>query len=177
MNIIIKGRNIEVTPALREYIEKKLTRLEKFMDINDVNVTLLVEKNLHRIEVTIVVNGYILRGEEVSGNMYGSVDLVTDKMEKQMLRYKEKLQKRNKKRKTVPDLPYCADMVEEFGGEEDELVKIKRFPIKPMTLEEAVMQMNMLGHNFFVFTNSETEKVNVVYTRKDGKYGLLEPEY
>ncbi len=175
MNIIITGRNIEVTPALKEYIEKKLTRLEKFMDINDVNVTLLVEKNLHRIEVTIMLNGYILRGEEVSGNMYSSVDLVADKMEKQMIRYKEKIQKRNKKKKAVPDPAYAVETVE--IAEDDELVKIKRFPIKPMTLEEAIMQMNMLGHSFFVFTNGETERVNVVYSRKDGKYGLLEPEY
>lgn len=172
MNIIIKGRNIEITPALREYIEKKLSRLEKFMDINDVNVTLQVVKNLHRIEVTMLLNGFILRGEEASANMYGSVDLVADKMEKQMLRYKEKIQKKNKKKKAAP-----VGYVPETEFEEEELVKIKRFPIKPMTLEEAVMQMNMLGHSFFVFTNSETEMVNVVYSRKDGKYGLLEPEY
>ncbi len=173
MNILIKGRNIDVTPALREYIEKKLSRLEKFMDINDVNVTLAVEKNMHRIEVTLQLNGYILRGEEVSGNMYGSVDLVADKLETQMVRYKEKIQKRNKRKKVLAEVAFA----EEAPVPDDELVRVKRFPIKPMTLEEAVMQMNMLGHSFFVFTNSETEMVNVVYTRKDGKYGLLEPEY
>ncbi len=170
MNITYKGRNIDVTPALKEHAEKKLGRLERIMDVDSATVTMVVEKNNQRAEVNMMIHGYILRGEVVSDDMYGSLDLVADKMEKQLVKYKEKLQRKNKKQK----LAYM-DLSEPVV--EDELVRTKRFTLKPMTTEEAIMQMNMLGHTFFVYANAETEAVNVVYCRKDGKYGVLEPEF
>lgn len=169
MRITYKGKNIDVTPALKEHAEKKLSRLERIMDIDSATVTMVVEKNNQRAEVNMAIHGFILRGEVVSDDMYGSLDLVADKMEKQLVKYKEKLQRKNKKEK----LAY----MELNEPEEDELVRTKRFTLKPMTTEEAIMQMNMLGHTFFVFANCETESVNVVYCRKDGKYGVLEPEF
>ncbi len=169
MNITYKGKNIDVTPALKEHAEKKLGRLERIMDIDSATVTMVVERNKQKAEVNMMIHGYILRGEVVSDDMYGSLDLVTDKMEKQLVKYKEKLQRKNKKQK----LAYM-DLSEPV---EDELVRVKHFTLKPMTTEEAIMQMNMLGHTFFVFANCETESVNVVYCRKDGKYGVLEPEF
>ncbi|MEG0874771.1 MAG: ribosome-associated translation inhibitor RaiA [Clostridiales bacterium] len=168
MRITYKGKNTDVTPALKDHTEKKLNRLERIMDIDDAMVTLVVEKNHQKAEVNMMIHGYILRGEVVTDDMYSSLDLVTDKMEKQLVKYKEKLQRRNKKQKIAYlnlDTPV-----------EDELVRTKHFAIKPMTTEEAIMQMNMLGHTFFVFSNSETNAVNVVYLRHDGKFGLLEPE-
>lgn len=176
MNITMKGRNIEITSALKERTEKKLGRLERIMDIKDVTITMSVERNLHKIEVTMTLNGYLLRGEETSDDMYTSIDLVTDKMEKQLVKYKEKIQRKNKKQKAQFDA--VAVGAEDYSvAEEDFPVRTKRFPVKPMMMEEAIMQMNLLGHSFFVYMDSETENVNVVYVRKDGKYGLLEPEY
>ncbi|MEE0777371.1 MAG: ribosome-associated translation inhibitor RaiA [Bacillota bacterium] len=175
MRITYKGKNTEVTPALKEHAEKKLGRLERIMEVNDVTVSMIVERNRHKAEVNMVVNGYILRGEVVSDDMYSAIDLVTDKMEKQLVKYKEKLQRINKKQKVA--MAVAQDDFAESDLVENLVVRTKRFPVKPMTVEEAVMQMDMLGHNFFVFTNSETEAVNVVYCRNDGKYGLLEPEF
>ena len=174
MNMTIKGKNIEITSALKEHAAKKLGRLERIMEIKDVTITMSVERNLHKIEVSMILNGYILRGEVSSDDMYSSIDLVTDKMEKQLIKYKEKIQRRSKKQKQptpaeiIPDLP---------AFEDDEFVRIKTFAIEPMSTEEAVMQMNMLGHSFFVFLNSETDTVNVAYVRLDGRFGLLVPEY
>jgi putative sigma-54 modulation protein len=172
MQILVRGKNIEVTPALRGYVEKKLRKLAKFeQHFGDAQVTLTVEKGSHRVEVTIPVDGMILRGEETTGDMYASVDLVVDKLEKQMEKYKGKLRRR---RVVAEGLPYEADDHED--DKEFRVVRTKRFTLKPMAVEEAVMQMNLLGHNFFVFTNAENEQVNVVYRRKDGNYGLIEPD-
>lgn len=175
MKVQVRGRNIDVTEALKDYVVKRLGKLDKYIDnFGDAQVTLTVEKESHRIEVTIPINGMILRGEESTGDMYTSTDLVVEKLEKQIERYKGKLQKRgarfvNGQKLAVPTIP----------NDEDgpRLVRTKRFAIKPMPVEEAVLQMNLLGHNFFVFSNAETEQVNVVYKRKDGNYGLIEPEF
>lgn len=175
MRITYKGKNIDVTPALKKHAEKKLGRLERIMEVNDVTVSMIVERNRQKAEVNMIVNGYILRGEVVSDDMYSAIDLVTDKMEKQLVKYKEKLQRINKKQKVA--MAMAEDPFAEAGHEENLIVRTKRFPVKPMTVEEAIMQMDMLGHNFFVFTNSETDAVNVVYCRNDGNYGLLEPEF
>ncbi|MDD2498940.1 MAG: ribosome-associated translation inhibitor RaiA [Desulfitobacteriaceae bacterium] len=174
MRIIIKGRNIEVTNALREYVEKRVGKLNKFIDdLDEAQVTLLVEKDRHRVEVTMPLNGFILRGEEETGDMYSSIDLVAEKLEKQIGKYKTRLN-RKLKNKSIKD--FAAPPVER---EEDEpkVMRTKRFAIKPMPVEEAIMQMNLLGHNFFVFANGETDEVNVIYKRKDGNYGLIEPEF
>jgi len=173
MNLNVRGKNIEVTPALKEYVAKRLGKLDKYFDEDrEATVTLIVEKGTHKIEVTIPVNGMILRGEEGTGDMYASIDLVTEKLEKQVNKYKGKLSRKGRTLETkAGDLP-----VDEHP-EEKEVVKTKRFAIKPMPLEEAIMQMNLLGHNFFVFSNAETEEINVLYIRKDGNYGLIEPEF
>lgn len=175
MKVQVRGRNIDVTEALKDYVVKRLGKLDKYIDnFGDAQVTLTVEKESHRIEVTIPINGMILRGEESTGDMYTSTDLVVEKLEKQIGRYKGKLQKRgarfvNGQKFAVPAIP--------DGEDGPRLVRTKRFAIKPMPVEEAVLQMNLLGHNFFVFSNAETEQVNVVYKRKDGNYGLIEPEF
>lgn len=175
MKVQVRGRNIDVTDALKDYVGKRVGKLDKYIDnFGDAQVTMTVEKDSHRIEVTIPINGMILRGEESTGDMYTSIDLVVEKLEKQIGKYKGKLQKRgarfvnNGQRAAVPTAP---------DEEAPRLVRTKRFAIKPMPVEEAVLQMNLLGHNFFVFSNAETEQVNVVYKRKDGNYGLIEPEF
>ncbi|NPV73163.1 MAG: ribosome-associated translation inhibitor RaiA [Pelotomaculum sp.] len=175
MKVQVRGRNIDVTDALKDYVVKRVGKLDKYIDnFGDAQVTLTVEKESHRVEVTIPVNGMILRGEESTGDMYTSIDLVVDKLEKQIEKYKGKLLKRgarftNDHKTAAPAVP------EEEDG--PRLVRTKRFAIKPMPVEEAILQMNLLGHSFFVFSNAETEQVNVVYRRKDGNYGLIEPEF
>ncbi len=174
MNIIVRGKNVEVTDALRDYVAKRVKKLEKYFDnINEVQVTLLVEKDNHVVEVTIPLNGFLLRGEENTGDMYSSIDLVVDKLEKQINKFKTRLSKKLKNF-GLKDLAVSGDLVDE---EEPQLMRTKRFAIKPMPIEEAIMQMNLIGHNFFVFSNAETEEVNVIYRRKDGNYGLIEPEF
>lgn len=180
MKIKVLGRNIEVTDALRSSIEKKLSRLDKyFRDEGPVEaqVTLQVEKERHIVEVTLLVNGLILRGEEETGDMYASIDTVVDKLDRQIHKYKTRV---NRKMREVGSNPVFADAVDEQGDDDDEypkIVRTKRFAVKPMSAEEAVLQMELLGHNFFVFRDAETEDVSVVYKRRDGNYGLIEPEY
>jgi putative sigma-54 modulation protein len=175
MKFQFRGKNIQVTDALKERVEKKLGKLDKYFDTPpEAIVTLSVEKERHRVEVTIPLNGYILRGEEETNDMYSSVDQVVEKLEKQMEKYRTRLSKRNKGA-SIKDI--AASFVERTAVEEDpRLVRTKRFALKPMSVEEAILQMNLLGHNFFVFSNAENEEVNVVYRRKDGNYGLIERE-
>ncbi|HBV96267.1 MAG: hypothetical protein JL50_02050 [Peptococcaceae bacterium BICA1-7] len=172
MMVQMRGRNIEITGALKEYVEKRLGKLEKYIDnLGDAQVTLSVERDFHRIEVTIPINGMILRGEEATGDMYASTDMVVEKLEKQIEKHKGKLVKRATKG--------SLDTKKTAQPEEDgpRVVRTKRFAIKPMDIDEAVLQMNLLGHSFFVFSNAETDLVNVVYKRKDGNYGLIEPTF
>lgn len=173
MNISYKGKNIEVTPALKEHAEKKLGRLDRIMEVDKTTVTLIVERDKQKAEVSMMVKGYILRGETYAQDMYAAIDVVVDKLEKQLVKYKEKLQRKTKKGKEkLAEMP-----VSEPAEVKDELVRTKHFPVKPMDVDEAIMQMNMVGHNFFVFSNSENdEDINVVYVRNDGKYGLIIPE-
>ncbi|WP_418791000.1 ribosome hibernation-promoting factor, HPF/YfiA family [Phosphitispora sp. TUW77] len=171
MKIIVRGKNIEVTNALKDYVEKKLVKLEKYLDLSEAQVTLVVVKDTHKVEVTIPVNGMILRGEEATDDMYASVDLVIEKLEKQINKYKSKFSKKIRVEGKV------VSAANDESYEEPIIKKTKRFAVKPMPVEEAVMQMNMLGHSFFVFSNAETEEVNVLYIRKDGNYGLIEPEF
>lgn len=172
MEITVRGRNIEVTEALKDYVGKRISKLDKYFDREYLaTVTLVVEKDTHKVEVTIPLEGMILRGEEATGDMYSSIDMVVEKLEKQVDKYKAKLSKKMR----------TGFKVELVGvKEEDEtprIVKTKKFIYKPMPVEEAVMQMNLIGHSFFVFSNDETEEVNVVYKRKDGNIGLIEPEF
>ncbi|KXG75527.1 ribosome hibernation-promoting factor, HPF/YfiA family [Thermotalea metallivorans] len=174
MRVRVSGRNLEVTDALRDTITNKLEKFGKyFNEDTEAQATLSVEKNRQIIEVTIPMNGAILRAEEATDDMYASVDKVLDKLNRQIQKYKTKLEKRYHGHDTIR-FEYIPD-IEQSEKFETKIVKTKRFSIKPMDPEEAVLQMELLGHNFFVFTNGETDEVNVVYKRKDGNYGLIEP--
>ncbi|MGM9571271.1 MAG: ribosome hibernation-promoting factor, HPF/YfiA family [bacterium] len=171
MQITIRGKNVAVTPALNDYVEEKVGRLSRYLEnISEAVVALSVVKDKHIVEVTVFVNGsgIILRGEESNDDMYASIDLVVEKVERQIRKYKNRLSKKSLVRPDVPALE---------NDQPAKLVKTKRFAIKPMDPEEAVMQMNLIGHDFFVFFNADTEEVNVVYKRKDGNFGLIEPEF
>lgn len=175
MKVNVRGKNIQVTNALNDYVEKKLSKLEKYFDnIPEAQVTLTVEKGMHIVEVTVPLNGIILRGEDQTDDMYASVDSVVEKLEKQLDKYKTRLSKRYRQNGTTK-----ANGLEDTTRIEDgiKIVKTKRFAFKPMDPEEAVMQMNLVGHDFFVFSNALTDEVNVIYRRKDGNYGLIEPEF
>ncbi len=175
MKFQIRGKNTQVTSALKDYVEKRLGKLDKYFDNSpEAIVTLVVEKERHRVEVTMPINGYILRGEEESMDMYSCIDVVVEKLEKQINRYRARFIKKNKALSIKDILP---GQVEQPAEEEPKIVRTKKFAIKPMPLEEAIMQMNLLGHSFFVFSNAESEEVNVIYRRKDGNYGLIEPEF
>ena len=174
MKFKIVGRNVEVTSALKESVERKLGRLEKYFDSNsEAKVTLSVEKNRQIIEVTIPTNGVIIRGEETTPDMYSSIDLVVDKIERQIIKHKDKIEKRGDFKQSLR----FAEIPTEDNEDNNKIVKVKRFSLKPMDEEEAQLQMDLLGHNFFVFRNRDTDEVNVLYKRKDGDYGLIEPEF
>ena len=175
MNFIISGKNIDVTAGLRSAIEQKLGKLERyFTPDTDIIVTLSVEKGRQKIEVTIPVMGTIIRSEQVSDDMYVSIDLVEEIIERQMRKYKTKLA--NQIHATSNFQQAYMDM-DADDDDNIQIVRTKRFAMKPMDIEEACIQMELLGHSFFVFRNAETDEVNVVYKRKGNTYGLIEPEY
>ena len=174
MKFIIVGRNIEVTPGLRAAVEEKIGKLDKYFSTEtEAIVTLSVEKERQKIEVTIPVKGTIIRAEEVSTDMYVSIDLVEEVIERQMRKYKNKIVESKQ-----ASAEFNKKYIEKDYEEEPEIkiVRSKKFGIKPMDPEEACIQMELLGHNFYVFSNAETDEVNVVYKRKNGTYGLIEPE-
>lgn len=174
MKFIILGKNIDVTEGLRMAVEDKIGKLEKyFTSETEVHVTLSVEKERQKIEVTIPVKGNIIRSEQVSNDMYVSIDLVEEIIERQIKKYKKKLT--NQKQAASF---FKQDYIEKDYMDEEEIriIRTKKFDIKPMYPEDACIQMELLGHNFFVFCNAETDQVNVVYKRKGGTYGLIEPE-
>lgn len=174
MKFIISGKNIEITPALRTAIEDKLGKLEKyFTSETEVHVTLGVEKDRQKIEVTIPVKGNIIRSEQVSNDMYVSIDLVEEIIERQLKKYKNKII--DKKQSAGNFRPEFIEK-DYVDDEEIKIVRSKRFDIKPMYPEDACIQMELLGHSFFVFCNAETDQVNVVYKRKGNTYGIIEPE-
>jgi len=176
MNYIVSGKNIEVTEGLRNTVIKKLGRLEKFFKPTTViNATLSVEKNRQNVEVTIPFNGVILRAEETHPDMYTSIDKVVDVIERQIRRNKTRLSKNLRDSAFEEDNFLITDEISEET--EFNIVRTKKFAFKPMSVEEAILQMNLLGHEFFVFTNAEDMSVNVVYKRKNGDYGLIEPKY
>ncbi len=176
MKYIVNGKNTEVSEALRQQAIKKLSKIEKFFKPDtECHLTFTIEKNRHILEVTIVSKGIFIRAEETTDDMYASVDAVIDKLERQIRKNKTKLGKRIHQESVVPDNFLIEEPIEEEKNYK--IMKSKRFAIKPMDVEEAILQMNLLGHSFFVFSNAETEEVNVVYKRKDGHYGLIEPEF
>ena len=176
MRFIISGKNIDITQGLRSTIEQKLGKLERyFTPETEIVVTLSVEKERQKIEVTIPVKGNIIRSEQVSDDMYVSIDLVEEVIERQLRKYKNKLIDKHQEGGAFQS-EFMAEEAEVDDGE-IKIVRTKRFGMKPMFPEDACVQMELLGHNFFVFSNAETDEVNVVYKRKDGAYGLIEPEF
>ena len=185
MNFIISGKNIDVTPSLKEAVETKLGKLERyFTPETEVIVTLGVEKERQKIEVTIPVKGHIIRSEQISNDMYVSIDLVEEVIERQLRKYKNKLVARSQGYNSGPSngSNFRKDFFEEHIEEavpsnQVNIVRTKRFGVKPMFPEDAALQMELLGHSFYVFSNAESDEVNVVYRRKDGSFGLIEPEF
>ena len=175
MNLVISGKNLDITEGLRSAIEEKIGKLERyFTDTTEVHVTLSTEKNRQKIEITIPMKGSIIRAEEVSSDMYVSIDLVEEVIERQLRKYKNKLINKEQKAAHLSQSFIEAD---DFEDEDIQIIRSKKFAMKPMDPEEACVQMELIGHNFFVFRNSETDEVNVVYKRKGNTYGLIEPEF
>ena len=175
MRYTISGKNINITPGLKDAVESKLGKLERYFSPDtEVQVTLSVEKGRQKIEVTIPVKGSIIRAEQDSSDMYVSVDLVEEIIERQIKKYKTKIV--DKKQSA---LAFSEAFLQEEAEQEEtvNIVKTKRFAMKPMDSEEACVQMELLGHNFFMFLNADTNEVNVVYKRKGNSYGLIEPEF
>ena len=175
MKLNFTGKNMDVTEALKDVTNKKLGKLEKYFqeDIQG-DVVFSTEKNRQIIEVTINLPGTILRAEESSDDMYVAIDKVIDVLERQIRKHKTKLQRRYNNGETIRFENIAPLEVEEEGPK---IVKTKRFDMKPMSVEESILQMELLRHNFFVFLNAETDDLNVLYKRKDGNYGLIEPEF
>jgi len=172
----IRGKNIEITPALRDYVEKRVGKVTKYFDkVGEITVLLTVSKGRHIVEVTVPVQGVLLRGEEATMDMYTSIDLVIEKLERQIHKHKTKLEKRFRAGGFKSEA-FASPIIPEKIDENDDypIVKTKRFAVKPMDAQEAIMQMNLLNHDFFVFRDSTTEEVNVVYRRNDGNYALIE---
>ena len=176
MKFIISGKNIDVTPGLKSAVEDKIGKLEKyFTPETEVHATLIVEKERQRIEVTIPVKGNIIRSEQVSNDMYVSIDLAAGVIERQLKKYKNKF--RSEQQAGAASLRTDFMDKDEVVDDEIKIVRTKKFDIKPMYAEDACVQMELLGHDFYVFCNAETDEVNVVYKRKGNTYGLIEPEH
>ena len=175
MRFIITGRNMNLTPGLQKAAEEKLGKLEKFFKPDtEAQVTMSVEKDRQKIEVTIPVKGGIIRAEQVSSDMYTSIDLVQETIERQLKKYRSKIVDRQQS-----GGGFAPEYLEEVEDDEEpiKIVRTKRFAVKPMDPEEACLQMEMLNHSFYVFRNAETDQINVVYKRRGDTYGLIEPEY
>ena len=175
MRIIITGRNIDLTEGLKNAVEDKLNKLEKyFTPDTDVYVTLSVEKERQKVEVTIPAKGNIIRSEQVSNDMYVSIDLVEEVIERQLKKYRTKLIAKHQNAASAFKQEFLDE--QSIEDEDIQITRIKKFDMKPMYAEDACVQMELLGHDFFVFVNAETDQVNVVYKRKGSTYGLIEPE-
>lgn len=183
LNFNIRGENLEVTPAIREHVESKVSKLERYFT-DGANATAHVNLKVYndrqtKVEITIPMKNLTLRAEERHDDMYAAVDLIVDKLERQIRKYKTRVNRKFREREGVAaffasvskDEPRT---VTEENDDEFTVVRTKRFDLKPMDQEEAILQMNMLGHKFFVFTDAESEDTNIVYKRRDGKYGLIE---
>jgi len=174
MLISLTGKQLEVTDALKTYAEGKLAKLGRyFQRIDSVEMVASQQRSWFVVEVTLLANGYLLRAEERADDVYRCVDRVVDKLEQQLKKYKTKLILRSREAAAEVGTAEAAPEAPPPG----KVVRTKRFAIKPMSPEEAVLEMELLGHDFFVFSNAETEQVNVLYRRKDGNYGLIEPEF
>lgn len=175
MKFNIRGKNVDVTPAIKSYIEEKIGRLDKYLESpRDVSASIVVKVRGKEqiIEVTIPVNKIILRGEESHDDLYAAIDLVSDKIERQIRKNKTKLKKRKEKNNFV-DFNYEFE-VNKDEEKDEAIVKRKSIEMKPMNEEEALLQMDLLGHEFFVFKNTDSECVSILYKRKDGNYGIID---
>ena len=172
MNIILTGRHLEVTPALKNYVEKKVKRFNRYLsNISEAIVTISVEKYRHKVEVLLKVNGVLIQAEGVTSEVYSSIDEVAEKLGRQIKKYKEKLVSHRKSEGKASSVTPEAIGTIEAGR----IIKNKRFELKPMSPDEAVMQMDLLDKNFFIFTNDNSGDINVIYRRRDGNFGLIEP--
>lgn len=177
MRLTVKGKGMEVSEYLNSTVEKKAKKLERyFKEDTQMTVTLSIERSMHICEVTVPFTGVTLRAEERSGDMYNSIDASLKKLERMIRRHRTRLEKRLHEKAYEYAAPVY-DTGDDTEEEEIALVRRKKFPVKPMDISEAEMQMELLGHSFFVFTNAETGDVNVLYKRKDGNHGLIEPDY
>ncbi len=173
MNIIVNGRHLEVTPALKSYSEEKIRKFEKFLPEGaDATVTLSVEKYRHKAEVLLKTNGVLIQAESVTGEIYSSIDEVSEKLDRQVKKYKEK-HSSYRKGAAKQGEPAEREPASHEGGK---IIKNKRFDLKPMNPDEAAMQMELLDKDFFVFMNDKSNLINVIYRRKDGNFGLIEPQ-
>lgn len=180
MRYNIKGKNMEIGDRTREKLEKKFARIEKLFPSETVATVLLNNEKLGtKVEVTIPINKRIIRAEVSDADMMAAVDASLDILENQIIRYKKRLRSRIRQKPEMYQTEYDSVMVQEDPSDEElyKIEKVKHFELKPMDAEEAVMEMELLGHSFFVFRNGSTDDVNVVYKRKDGSFGLIEPEY
>lgn len=172
MNIIVTGRHLEITPALKSYAEKKIKKFDRYLsNISEAIVTLSIEKYRHKVEVLLKVNGVLIQAEGITGEVYSSIDEVIEKLERQIKKYKEKLVSHRKSEGKTSGTGLIDIAVAETGR----IIKNKRFELKPMSPDEAVMQMELLDKEFFVFTNDNSGDINVIYRRRDGNFGLIEP--
>ena len=175
MKVTVIAKNIELTPSLKEMVERKISKLEKYFGPDvEARATLSVQKNRQIFEVTIPFNGVVLRCEEATDDMYKSIDLVENKLERQIRKQRTKLSRRNNNSLKFVNIE---EVALEDEGTTGELVKTKKFNIKPMSAEEAILQMELVQHDFFVFKDADTNNINEIYKRKDGNYGVLEPDY
>ncbi len=176
MHIQITAKNIELTDAIRSYVEKKVKKVKKYFDqVIDVHVVLEVQKNLHIAEILVNAKGVFLKGFEKSEDLYASIDLALDKIDRQLVKYKEKLKSKRLMEKDF-EKPLRLNVIdaESIDNEKPITIITKQIPVKPMDVEEAVMQMNLLNKNFFVFRDADTQSISVVYKRDDGNVGLIE---
>jgi putative sigma-54 modulation protein len=175
MRYTVTGKNFEVTEALKDIAVAKISKMEKFFNTEtSAIITMSVDKKVHKIEVTIPIKGSVIRAEEHEETMYAAIDLVVDKLERQLIKHRSKIVDRHRHSDAFKNTYLDYEEEEEEG--KLEIVRSKRFAMKPMDAEEACMELELLGHDFFVFRSSETDEVNVVYKRKNGTFGLIEPE-
>ena len=175
MDIIIRGSKLEITDSMEEYAREKISKLERYLDESEgVKATILakIHGHLHKVEVTIPLKSLILRAEESQEDFYAAIDVVVDKLERQIRKNKTRIAA--SKKKEVKDFAY--EYIDEIEDEQEEetVVKRKKIDLKPMSEEEAILQMELLGHSFYLYRDSETDKPTVVYKRKDGNYGVIE---
>ncbi len=175
MRVSIAGKGMEVSDYLKDLVSKKVLKLQRYFDEDtEAHITMSIQRSRHIVEVTIPFDGIVLRGEEATGDMYASVDGVIKKLEKQIHKHRTALKKRlHENAFTKEDDAFELALADE---KKPSVVRTKKFVVKPMDIEEAMMQMELLGHQFFVFRNAVTNEINVLYLRQDGDYGLIEPD-